>query len=295
MVGLFASDLDGTLFGITHQAGREVLSSVRMACDSGRHFALATGRTVRSSEAVGFGDVPVEVICANGAIMLGRDGSVIRHVPMDPAFIEELLVAFPELPLEFVTLDHTLERRSREEFEAARRRLPLIRRIVMRGMTRDNGERLYGQTSDAICSQEVVKVNYRTEPGDDEVRERLASFVTAHAGQAVNAPFSRHMFEITDPSATKAEGVAWLARHLGLTNDEVAVYGDGGNDLSMLRRFEHSYAPRGALEEAKRAANVVIGSNVLHAVPRHVKATVRHEGTFWGASEHPLTARRPTP
>ncbi len=280
MVGLFASDLDGTLFGLTHQAGREVLSSVRMACDSGRHFALATGRTVRSSAAVGFGDVPVEVVCANGAIILGRDGSIVHHVPMDPAFIEELLVAFPELPLEFVTLDHTLERRSRKESEAARLRMSLVRRIVLRGMTRDGGERLYGQTPDEICSQVVVKVNYRTEPGDDEVRERLASFVAAHADQAVNAPFSRRMFEITDPTATKAEGVAWLARQLGLANDEVAVYGDGGNDLSMLRRFEHSYAPRGALEEAKRSANVVIGSNVLYAVPRHVKATVRHEGPF---------------
>ena len=170
MVGLFASDLDGTLFGLTHQAGREVLSSVRMACDSGRHFALATGRTVRSSAAVGFGDVPVEVVCANGAIILGRDGSIVHHVPMDPAFIEELLVAFPELPLEFVTLDHTLERRSRKESEAARLRMSLVRRIVLRGMTRDGGERLYGQTPDEICSQVVVKVNYRTEPGDDEVR-----------------------------------------------------------------------------------------------------------------------------
>ena len=28
----------------------------------------------------------------------------------------------------------------------------------------------------------------------------------------------------------------------GIEEDEIAVYGDGGNDLVMLRRFRHSYA-----------------------------------------------------
>ena len=53
---------------------------------------------------------------------------------------------------------------------------------------------------------------------------------------------------------------------------------DGGNDLAMLARFEHAYATRGASAEAKRAAGNVIGSCALHAVPRHIVATIRREG-----------------
>ena len=102
-------------------------------------------------------------------------------------------------------------------------------------------------------------------------------FVAAHADRAINAPFSVRLFEITDPRATKDDAVAWLARQLGLSEGEVAVYGDGGNDLTMLSRFEHSYAPSGAIADAKRAAAKVIGSNLLYAVPRHIRSTVRRE------------------
>lgn len=138
MVGLFASDLDGTLLGATHRVSRPVLRAIRAATDSGRHFAVATGRVMRSSGGFGFGGVPIEAVCANGAIVLGRDGSV----------------------------------------------------------------------------------------------------------------------------------------HL------VAVYGDGGNDVDMLRRFSRSYAPAGAMPRTGESASRILGSNVLYAVPRHVMATVRDEGTF---------------
>ena len=76
MVGLFASDLDGTLLGATHRVSRPVLRAIRAATDSGRHFAVATGRVMRSPGGFGFGGVPIEAVCANGAIVLGRDGSV---------------------------------------------------------------------------------------------------------------------------------------------------------------------------------------------------------------------------
>jgi hypothetical protein len=61
---------------------------------------------------------------------------------------------------------------------------------------------------------------------------------------------------------------------------QVAVYGDGGNDVAMLRRFSRSYAPAGAMPRARESASRILGSNVLYAVPCHVMATVRDEGAF---------------
>ena len=91
MIGLFASDLDGTLLGATHRVGRQVLSAAKAACDSDRHFAVATGRTLRSTDDLGFSKLPIEAICANGAIVLGRDSEVMYHVPLDADFVGELL------------------------------------------------------------------------------------------------------------------------------------------------------------------------------------------------------------
>ena len=76
----------------------------------------------------------------------------------------------------------------------------------------------------------------------------------------------------------KGEAIAWLAANYGIGEAEVAVYGDGGNDIAMLERFApygHAYTPYGACDDAKRAASEVIGSNVFYAVPRHMVRTLR--------------------
>ena len=57
----------------------------------------------------------------------------------------------------------------------------------------------------------------------------------------------------------------------------VAVYGDGGNDIVMLDRFEHAYATSNGSDAAKRAAGNVIGNCAAHAVPRHMVATLRND------------------
>lgn len=87
---------------------------------------------------------------------------------------------------------------------------------------------------------DVCKVNCRV-PDSDMERE-LHAFLAEHADAVVNAPFNPAMFEITDRACNKGESVAWLANYLGFSEDEVAVYGDGGNDIVMLDRFEHAYA-----------------------------------------------------
>lgn len=277
MIGLFASDLDGTLLGATHRVGRQVLSAAKAACDSDRHFAVATGRTLRSTDDLGFSKLPIEAICANGAIVLGRDSEVMYHVPLDADFVGELLESFPQVSFECISLDHTYLRISKEQWEEGwRRRMGLLARVAMRGMRMREGECVFDQTDARILSHEIVKVNCRISD-DPALTQGVLDFVAAHVDRAINAPFSVRLFEITDPRATKGDAVAWLARQLGLSEGEVAVYGDGGNDLTMLSRFEHSYAPSGAIADAKRAATKVIGSNLLYAVPRHIRSTVRRE------------------
>ena len=43
------------------------------------------------------------------------------------------------------------------------------------------------------------------------------------------------MLEIVPPGAGKDAGLAWLASHLGVAAERVVAFGDGLNDLAMLR------------------------------------------------------------
>lgn len=279
MIKLFASDLDGTLFNILHETDGGILRRLRRTIEAGRHVALASGRCVRRAAELGFGDLPIESVGANGAHVVGRGGEVLRHVTIDPAVIEEMLTGFPAVCFNCVGCDHTYVRGTREQHASGylmpRGLAGVILRYRMSRAVRTDEERFDCGNAD-VLAQDICKLNFRVpDPG---MRREMEAFVAERSDVLVNASFDGDLFELTDARVNKGEAVAWLAGELGLSEDEVAVYGDGGNDLAMLERFDHAYATSNGSDAAKRAAGSVIGSCALHAVPRHIVRTVRREG-----------------
>ena len=281
MIKLFASDLDGTLFNALHQTDGAILRRLRRVTGAGRHVALATGRWSSTGAELGFDDLPLEVVSGNGAFVYDARGQLLRSVEISPATLEELLGAFPTCCFTCVAPDGTFVRGSRESQLAGYLPSPglLGRFVAWRFRRRGPAEDMvFDQTDEDVLSHTICKVNCRVlDPG---LKAELAAFVAEHEDTLVNASFDGDLFELTEASVNKGEAVAWLAGHLGIAEDEVAVYGDGGNDISMLERFEHAYATHNGSEDAKRAAGHVIGSCALHAVPRHMLATTRREGAL---------------
>lgn len=148
-----------------------------------------------------------------------------------------------------------------------------IKRIVMRGMRARGGyheEQYFDQSIGDILRHDVCKINCRvTSP---ELERDLKAYLAERSDHVVNAPFDPVMFEITDVACNKGESVAWLAGYYGIAEDEVAVYGDGGNDIAMLKRFRHSYATKtAAMQPSRRERNY----RQLHG-PRRPQTHARH-------------------
>lgn len=275
MIKLFAADLDGTLLNAFHKVDRTVARAVRAVADAGAHMVLATGRTMLSNREHGFDGLPVEMCSGNGSIVVGSEG-VLKTFPLQPRLLEELVPAFPDICFECVTLEGMFATGTADMRMAGFSSYPWWRQIAMRGMRQTFQSSIHFETPLAVLlEREVLKVNCRVP--DPARAEELKAFVAAHADLVVNAPFSPVMFELTDPAVNKGASIAWLARFYGIEEDEVAVYGDGGNDIAMLERFEHAYATANGSREAKRAAGTVIGPCALHAVPRHILATLRRQ------------------
>ncbi|SEH37870.1 MULTISPECIES: HAD family hydrolase [Atopobiaceae] len=78
----------------------------------------------------------------------------------------------------------------------------------------------------------------------------------------------------------KASGVELLARELGIGLDEVVVFGDAGNDLSMFELVENSVAVANATPEAARAARWHIGPCEEDSVADAIEALAREEWPF---------------
>lgn len=278
MIKLFASDLDGTLLNGLHEADRTIRSAIARAIEMGAHVVPATGRSVLPIGDRGFTGLPVDAVCANGSIIRGRNGEVLKTFAVDPAFVEELLRAFPQICFDCCTPDGMFSSGTYEMHQEGFKRDGLMRRIIMRGMRARGGaheEQFFDQPLSSILSHEVCKINCRVT--SDGLDRELKAFLAEHADTVVNAPFDPVMFEITDKACNKGESVAWLGRHYGIEEDEIAVYGDGGNDLEMLSRFRYSYATANGSDAAKAAASATIGRCEFHAVPKHILKTLRSQ------------------
>ena len=61
----------------------------------------------------------------------------------------------------------------------------------------------------------------------------------------------------TSPLAGKDRGVKALLDRFGYGDDNCIVFGDGGNDIPMLRAFSNSVAMGNARDEVREAASFV--------------------------------------
>ena len=66
--------------------------------------------------------------------------------------------------------------------------------------------------------------------------------------------------DITATGCEKSHGVEMIAEYFGFTKDNVMCFGDGGNDISMLKYASIGVAMGNAAEKVKAAANYVTTS-----------------------------------
>lgn len=278
MIKLFACDLDGTLLNKYHETDEIILNAVNQVIENKRFFAIATGRHMLENQKakLGMHDCGVYTICMNGALIFDPDGNSIYENYLDQQFLYKILKTFPTIDFECIGKDHTYLRISKEqhikEFEKRSIWKKVLRKTDINEFMKDC---LYEQSDEDILKQGIMKINCRVE--DEQLHQELTSFIKAHSDIVVNAPFQEEIFEITDKSVNKGEAVAKLAKHLNIMEDEVAVYGDGGNDLEMLERFTHAYATENASDAAKTAAGNVIGHCDDHAVPKHILDIIKSQ------------------
>ena len=81
--------------------------------------------------------------------------------------------------------------------------------------------------------------------------------------------------EITASDAEKGKLIKEYCRIMGIEEDEVAVIGDSGNDIGMLKAFRNSYAMGNAEPEVKLAASYVTEDNEHHGAATVCKEICR--------------------
>ncbi len=197
------------------------------------------------------------VLCNGGQVRRLASGELLCSTPLPPEALPALLDAAAGLhiPVEF-SIDSRLylTPESKAQVDAwpqGTSQFHVSTVLPQRGVVVPTLEGLWR-------THAVEKVNLMCIPP-----EARAPLEAALASLPLSGVWSaQYAMEVSHRDATKARGLQWVCRRLGVPLEQVLALGDSGNDLSMLRAAGLGVAMGNAPREVRDAADAVTDTNL---------------------------------
>jgi Cof subfamily protein (haloacid dehalogenase superfamily) len=271
MIRLIGIDIDGTLLDSSGHVPAANVAAIHGAVAAGVHVALVTGRSFPFARPMAT-DLPgsITLIVSNGAVERGMDGSTLARRMLDRGVARTVLDAT----------------RSHRDAAALIFDRDAERQVIYETMDWEHpGRQRYWSRNHSHIAQSVPLEDALTEDpiqvmfngGVDHMRSLWSSLradgrdCSILMTEYVSRDFS--LVDVTSPDATKGRALAWRARELGLTRDEVMAVGDNFNDVEMLEFAGHPVVMGNAVTELKSRGWHVTGhqdeAGVAQAIERY--------------------------
>lgn len=267
---LFATDLDGTLL-LPQIPGcdKRIEESLKKVLAAGHELVFITGRNYYELlDEKAIWQLPSYIVGMNGSIILDKQRTIIYQNVLDKDIVQKMIVEYGNLPFEYIAFDEKMvsvdQQAFREHFQSsfppnffAEQRMQQFMELLLRTNT-------YEAKQEQLLQKDIFKIELMSH--DQAFCEQLANELYQCYPDRVECSFDGDSFTICRRYIDKGQALMMLCDHLHLTNDQVYVFGDSSNDVSMLKSFENSYAVANASLEAKNAAKHLIGDNAAYGV-----------------------------
>lgn len=234
-------DIDGTLVSFTtHVVSASTLAAIRQLRQNGVKVFIATGRhplwidNLKDMEVDGF-------VALNGGLCITPSGEVLYRKPMAAEDIEAMLdyQRIHPFPVACVMEDAILMNYRDEAVDIVYKQLNIVKP--------DMGD------LESIRHKAIYQ---------------LIAFFTADNEAPIMATmphceatrWNPYFADVVPQGSSKAVGIDRVIEHYGIRLDETIAFGDGGNDISMLRHAGIGVAMDNAEDDVKQAADYVTAS-----------------------------------
>lgn len=275
--GIIAVDLDGTVLDAEKKVTERTLAALEAAAKSGIWVVPATGRILKGmpEEILKLGWIRY-MILANGATVWDRGAeSCLYRAEISAETGLEVFRWLDGFPVIYDCYQDNQGWMTASMWENAEAYAPspfylqhirTLRRPVpdLKEHIRRSGTSL--QKIQAFCRTTETQ------------RELIGRTAERFPQLAVSTSVARNV-EINDGRANKGAALTALAERLGIPMGKVAAFGDGTNDLSMIRAAGMGVAMGNAAEEVKAAADRVTAGNGEDGVGIAVETLTKEK--FW--------------
>lgn len=272
---LYVTDLDGTLLQDDATLSPHARAELTRLLESGLNFTFATARSVVSARQI-LGDLPLRlpVVCANGAYLSDYHSGAHRRVqglakPLDRELLDLMRGRG------FHPFASTWDGKADGLYLA--QLVNEAMRWYEQDRIRSGDERLsYVADLHEILDQQVICFNVMAHWDplaalEQELRDTFGERVHMYFYENWYSP-EWYWLSIYDQQATKANAIRLVLDDQGLTPEQLTVFGDQLNDLSMFGLAGTALAMDNAHPAVKAQATQVIGSNQADSVVRYLMA-----------------------
>lgn len=267
MFKAIAVDLDGTLLHNDRTISAYTKDVLARAVNAGTEFIICTGRMYDSLKTI----LPQLPFCHYAITCMGAEvydtrtnERVISH-PMEQAYAETLVAYAQETHTHIQLYSHNiLYTNSLDKYSD---RYFIETTSQARGI--DGDVMTFAKTNEF---SKMILID--EEDRIPEHRERVQALLGGKLN--ICASCTRYV-ECSSLTATKDGTLNDLMASLGIARNELIVFGDSGNDVSMLANTGFSCAVANGWESAKKVSNLIVESNENDGVARTVARLILKE------------------
>lgn len=247
MIKLVVTDVDGTLLDnnsvITDLNKKAILECRR----KGIKLILATGKSICSIlSLMKLLGLELPQITLNGAVVVSKDLKIISAIKIKPRYYLEAIRTIKKkgyFPLVALINGEIFYEKYHPDMEH-------IKRVEQKIKKTENIETEYFSKNVASVSIPIKK----TDPLDGYLRKKFSDklhFIRS----------GEYFFDILHPEASKGNALAIILKTLNIRKDEVVVFGDSYNDLSMFKESGLNIAVRNSYPEVLKQADIITEEN----------------------------------
>ena len=237
-------DIDGTLVSFqTHRIPQSTVEALEEAKRKGVKVYISTGRPKMIITNLGQIEHLIDgYITTNGARCFIGEHTVCQH-PISSSDVDKVIVASTRdgYPVNVVGEKHL----------AILNLTPLVEEIFVKGLGVDNLD--FQSDMDNLAGEEILQLTPFC-----NVEQEKALLPTLD--NCTSGRWHPAFTDITAGDADKGKGLHAMADYLGLDIRETMAFGDGGNDISIIREAGIGVAMGNAGEEVKEIADYVTSS-----------------------------------
>lgn len=254
---LYVSDLDGTLFNTKKEISPFTVDALNQCIDKGMKFAVATARMPYGCDyRLKALHMDTPGILTNGVFIYDfKNEMVISAETICPESAKQVLQAFAAFHLGCFV--YTYAEGEISVFYDQKELETQTQYYSKQAIQKCKTVKLTSCLEEAFDSGEIA---YITHTGTKEALEPLCAVLDKipHISYSfyLNIYNNWYCLEIFSDTASKKKALVKLKSLL--QSDELVVFGDNLNDLSMIEIADRSYAPANALEEVKQVVTEVL-------------------------------------